>query len=132
MSYIDNNKPLVSVCMITYNHENFIKDAIEGILMQKTSFPIELIIGEDCSTDNTRKIVKDYEEKYPEIIFAQYSEKNLGMINNFLNVLQAARGKYIALCEGDDYWTDPLKLQKQVDFLEANPEYVICANRTKV
>ncbi len=123
MSYIDNNKPLVSVCMITYNHENLIKDAIEGILMQKTSFPIELIIGEDCSTDNTRKIVEDYEEKYPEIIFAQYSEKNLGMINNFLKVLQAARGKYIALCEGDDYWIDPLKLQKQVDFLEANPDY---------
>jgi len=70
--------------MITYNHENFIKDAIEGILMQKTSFPIELIIGEDCSTDNTRKIVEDYEEKYPNLIFAQYSEKNLGMMNNFL------------------------------------------------
>jgi len=118
MSYIDNNKPLVSVCMITYNHENLIKNAIEGILMQKTSFPVELIIGEDCSTDNTRKIVEDYVEKYPEIIFAQYSEKNLGMINNFLNVLQAARGKYIALCEGDDYWIDPYKLQKQVDLLE--------------
>jgi glycosyltransferase involved in cell wall biosynthesis len=118
--------------MITYNHENFIKDAIEGILMQKTSFPIELIIGEDCSTDNTRKIVKDYEEKYPEIIFAQYSEKNLGMINNFLNVLQAARGKYIALCEGDDYWTDPLKLQKQVDFLEWNKEYSGCAHACEI
>lgn len=127
MSYIDNNKPLVSVCMITYNHENFIKNAIEGILMQKTSFPIELIIGEDCSTDNTRKIVEDYEGKYPNLIFAQYSEKNLGMMNNFFNVLQAARGKYIALCEGDDYWTDPLKLQKQVDFMEENPDCVICA-----
>ena len=100
--------------------ENFIKDAIEGILMQKTSFPIELIIGEDCSTDNTRKIVEDYEEKYPNLIFAQYSEKNLGMMNNFFNVLQAAVGKYIALCEGNDYWTDPLKLQKQVYFLEEN------------
>jgi len=131
MSYIDNNKPLVSVCMITYNHENLIKDAIEGILMQKTSFPIELIIGEDCSTDNTRKIVEDYEEKYPEIIFAQYSEKNLGMINNFLNVLQAARGKYIALCEGDDYWIDPLKLQKQVDFLEVNPDCSLCFHASK-
>lgn len=120
MSYIDNNKPLVSVCMITYNHEKYIKDAIEGILMQKTSFPIELIIGEDCSTENTRKIVEDYAEKYPNLIFAQYSEKNLDMMNNFFNVLQAVRSKYIALCEGDDYWTDPLKLQKQVDFLANN------------
>ena len=117
------HNPLVSVCMITYNHEKYIRDAIEGVLIQKTNFPIELIIGEDCSTDNTRKIVKEYEAKYPEIIIAQYPEINRGMMNNFATVLQSVRGKYIALCEGDDYWIDPYKLQKQVDFLEENPDY---------
>lgn len=121
--------PVVSVCMITYNHESYICEAIEGVLMQKTSFPIELIIGEDCSTDNTRKIVREYEERYPEIIKAQYPEKNRGMINNFLTVLQSASGKYIAYCEGDDYWTDPFKLQKQVDFLEENKKYSFCCHR---
>lgn len=124
--------PVVSVCMITYNHEKFISEAIEGVLMQKTNFPIELIIGEDCSTDNTRKIVKEYEKKYPEIIVAQYPQTNLGMMKNFTSVLQSARGKYIALCEGDDYWTDPLKLQKQVDFLERNTDYGLVFAKVKV
>jgi glycosyltransferase involved in cell wall biosynthesis len=123
--------PVVSVCMITYNHESYIRKAIEGVLMQKTNFPIELIIGEDCSTDNTRKIVRKYESEYPEIIVAQYPETNRGMMKNFTTVLHSARGKYIALCEGDDYWTDPYKLQKQVDFLEANPEYGICFTYSK-
>jgi glycosyltransferase involved in cell wall biosynthesis len=123
--------PVVSVCMITYNHESYIREAIEGVLMQKTNFPIELIIGEDCSTDNTRKIVREYENKYPEIIVAQYPETNRGMMKNFTTVLQSARGKYIALCEGDDYWTDPLKLQKQVDFLEENPDCSFCFHASK-
>lgn len=104
--------------------ENFIKDAIEGILMQKTSFPIELIIGEYCSTDNTRKIVEDYEEKYPEIIFAQYSEKNLGMMNNFLTCCRA-RGKYTALCEGFDYWIDPPQATKAGRFFGYQLKYII-------
>ena len=117
------DNPLVSVCMITFNHESYIREAIEGVLMQKINFTIELIIGEDCSTDNTRKIVKEYEALYPEIIVAQYPETNRGMMRNFTSVLQSARGKYIALCEGDDFWTDPLKLQKQVDFLESNHDY---------
>jgi len=127
-----HNKKLVSVCMITYNHEKYIKDAIEGVLMQKTNFPIELIIGEDCSNDYTRNIVKEYETNYPEIIYAQYPSTNRGMIINFFTVLQSAKGKYIALCEGDDYWTDPYKLQKQVDFLEHNPEYSMCAHNAIV
>jgi glycosyltransferase involved in cell wall biosynthesis len=118
--------PFVSVCMITYNHEKYISEAIEGVITQKTNFRFELIIGEDCSTDNTRYIVKEYESKYPEIIVGQYPSQNRGLYKNFLTVLQSARGKYIALCEGDDYWTDPYKLQKQVDFLEANPEYSMC------
>ena len=123
---------MVSVCMITYNHESYIAQAIEGVLMQKTNFPIELIIGEDCSTDCTRNAVVDYAEKYPEIIKLQLPNKNKGMIRNFVETMQVAEGKYIALCEGDDYWTDPYKLQKQVDFLEANEEYSICFHPVKI
>lgn len=126
------NNIVVSVCMITYNHEIFIREAIEGILMQKTDFPIELIIGEDCSTDNTRNIVLEYASKYPNIIRPLLPDSNLGMMKNFIVTMQAALGKYIALCEGDDYWTDPYKLQKQVDFLEANEEYSICFHPVKV
>lgn len=117
-----SNNPLVSVCLITYNHEAFISQAIEGILIQKTNFPIELIIGEDCSIDETRKICIAYQQKYPKIIRVLPREKNLGVMFNFINTLSNCRGKYIAMCEGDDYWTDPLKLQKQINFLEANPE----------
>jgi glycosyltransferase involved in cell wall biosynthesis len=106
--------------MITYNHEPFIAKAIEGVLMQKTRFDIELIIGEDCSTDNTRKICIDYKERYPDLIRLQLPDKNKGMMQNFKDVLEAATGKYIALCEGDDYWTDPYKLQKQVTILESD------------
>lgn len=127
-----NDEIIVSICMITYNHEKFISEAIEGVLMQKTTFPIELIIGEDCSTDNTRKIVAEYAEKYPEIIRPLLPEKNLGMMKNFIDTMQAATGTYIALCEGDDYWTDPYKLQKQVDFLEANEEYSICFHNVQI
>lgn len=114
---------MVSVCMITYNHKAYIREAIEGVLMQKTNFLFELIIGEDCSKDNTRAIVQEYEKKYQDMIKAQYPETNRGMMNNFFAVLQSAQGKYIAICDGDDYWTDPYKLQKQVDFLEVNPDY---------
>jgi glycosyltransferase involved in cell wall biosynthesis len=123
---------IVSICMITYNHENFIREAIEGVLMQKTTFPIELIIGEDCSTDKTRHIVREYAEKYPEIIRPLLPEKNLGVKDNFIQTLQACTGKYIALCEGDDYWIDPYKLQKQVDFLEANEDFSICFHNVKI
>jgi glycosyltransferase involved in cell wall biosynthesis len=108
--------------MITYNHASFIAQAIEGVLMQKCNFPIELIIGEDCSTDKTRQICEQYGEKFSEIKLLP-SNSNLGVSCNFIRTLQACTGKYIAFCEGDDYWTDPYKLQKQVDFFEANPEY---------
>jgi glycosyltransferase involved in cell wall biosynthesis len=113
----------VSVSMITYNHEKFIAQAVESVLMQKANFEYELVIGEDCSTDNTRQILLEYQKKYPDKIRLLLPEKNLGMPKNAINTLQASRGQYIAALEGDDYWTDPLKLQKQVDFLEANPEY---------
>ncbi|MEN9919885.1 MAG: Spermidine N(1)-acetyltransferase [Bacteroidota bacterium] len=123
---------LVSVFMLAYNHENFIKQAIEGIVTQKTNFSFELIIGEDCSTDNTRNLCIEYRNKYPEIIKLILPEKNLGAAANSVNVLNACKGKYIAFCEGDDYWTDPNKLQKQVDFMESNPDYSIIYHRVNI
>jgi glycosyltransferase involved in cell wall biosynthesis len=121
----------VSICMITYNHEPYIKQAIEGVLMQKCNFPIELIIGEDCSTDKTRQICKDFELKHSEIKLLP-SETNIGMMQNFIKTLQACTSKYIAFCEGDDYWTDPYKLQKQVDFLESNADYGLIYTNHKI
>lgn len=111
---------MVSVCMITYNHEKYIGQAIEGVLLQKCNFPIELVIGEDCSTDSTRKICEEY-QRNNNIIKLLPSENNLGVIPNFIRTLSSCKGKYIAFCEGDDYWIDPLKLQKQADYLEKNP-----------
>jgi len=108
----------VSVCLTTYNHERFVRQAIESVLMQETDFDYELVIGEDCSTDGTRAIVRDYAAYYPELIRPLLQERNQGMISNFVAVLKACRGQYVALLEGDDYWTDTLKLQKQVHFLE--------------
>lgn len=113
----------VSICMITYNHGKFIAQAIESVLMQKTNFDYEIVIGEDCSTDNTREIVVSYAKKYPNKVKSILNEKNIGPIPNFVKTLNMCRGKYIAMLEGDDYWTDPYKLQKQVNFLEGNPEY---------
>lgn len=122
-------EPLVSIVTITYNHEPYIRKCIEGVLMQKVNFLIEFIIAEDCSTDGTLAICKEYAEKYPELIRLITSENNVGAIANERRAMKAAKGKYIAFCEGDDYWTDPLKLQKQVDFLEKNPEYSVCFTR---
>ena len=121
---------MVSVSMITYNHERFIADAIEGIVAQKTNFPFELVIGEDCSTDNTRAICIDYQKKYPDIIRLRLPESNQGMMLNWINNINSGQGKYIALCDGDDYWTDPYKLQKQFDFMEANPDFALCSHAT--
>ncbi len=119
--------PLVSVGIITYNHEKYIRQCLEGVMMQKTNFPFEVIIGEDCSTDNTRSIIQEFEAKYPGIIKPIYHEKNVGGARNAYEFCYAhVKGKYIAMCEGDDYWTDPYKLQKQVDFLEQNPDCVMC------
>ena len=115
-------EPLVSVNMITYNHAPYIAQAIEGVLQQKGNFPVELVIGEDCSTDGTREIVLEYQKKHPDIIRVITSDKNVGMIKNGSRTQKACRGKYIAFCEGDDYWHHPYKLQKQVDYLESHPE----------
>ena len=115
--------PLVSVAMITYNHENYISQAIQGVLNQQTAFPYELVVGEDCSLDNTRQIVLDFQQRFPHRMRAITSPRNVGGHQNVLRVQQACRGKYIAVCEGDDYWHNPQKLQIQVNFLEANPDY---------
>jgi glycosyltransferase involved in cell wall biosynthesis len=116
--------PLVSVVMITYNHEPYIAQAIEGVVSQETDFPIELVIGEDCSTDRTREIVLDYQRRYPEIIRVIYSEKNVGMHANSRRTILAARGGYIAFCEGDDWWHRKDKLQIQVRALDADSRLV--------
>ena len=116
------NAPLVSVKMITFNHAPFIAQAIEGVLRQKTKFPFELVIGEDCSIDGTREIAYRYQEKYPDIIRIVTSDQNVGMKKNGYRTTKACNGKYIAFCEGDDYWHHPGKIQKQVDYLEANPD----------
>ena len=127
--------PLVSICSITYNHAPYIRQCLDGFLMQKTNFKYEIIIHDDASTDGTAEIIKEYAEKYPDLITPifqtenQYSKGLRGFYARF--VYPRAKGKYIALCEGDDYWTDPLKLQKQVDFLESHPDYVMCWQQCK-
>lgn len=140
---IDNSatlEPLVSVCVQTYQHGDFIKDCLDGILMQEANFPYEILLGEDESTDGTREICVEYAKKYPDKIrlFLHHRINNIKINGqptgrfNFIYNLYNARGKYIAFCEGDDYWTDPLKLQKQVDFLEANPDYSLCFHKVKL
>lgn len=129
MQYTNNMKntePLVSIDCITYNHEAFISEAIESFLMQKTDFTFEVLIHDDASTDQTANIIRKYEKKHPDIIKPIYQKENqysqdVEISRQFQ--FPRARGKYIAFCEGDDYWTDPYKLQKQVDFLEAHPDH---------
>ena len=120
--------PYVAVFMVTYNHEQYIRQAIEGVIMQMTNFKIRLYIGEDCSKDNTKGICLSYAEKYPEIITLICTEVNNLSVNieNIWRATLSSGAKYIAFCEGDDYWIDNLKLQKQVDFLDANPDYSMC------
>ncbi|MCR9183625.1 MAG: glycosyltransferase [Flavobacteriaceae bacterium] len=134
-------RPLLSVRFMIFNNEDFIREAIEGILIQKTDFHIEVVVGDDFSTDNTLEIVKSYSntenitfkilERKP---FDSYwkNRKGKGRIYNFIDILNNCEGKYIALLDGDDYWTDPLKLQKQVDFLEGNPEVAISFHRANL
>jgi len=116
----------VSVNMITYNHGKTISQAIESVLMQQVNFDYEIIIGEDCSNDNTRDIIIDYHKKYPDKIRLLLHERNVGAINNEIQVYKACQGEYIAWLEGDDYWTSPHKLQKQADFLDNHPECASC------
>ena len=124
-------QPKVSVPMITYNHEKFVAQAIESVLMQETDFPVELVIGEDCSTDSTRKIVQEYAARYPNAIRALLPEHNLGMMPNAIATLTACRGEYLALLEGDDYWTHAAKLKKQVAAMESHPDWALCFHRVR-
>lgn len=130
-----SERPLVSICCVTYNHAPFIRKCLDGFLMQETSFPIEILIHDDASTDGTDGIIMEYSEKYPDLFYPLFESENqysLGHQNemDFYNY-RRARGKYIAYCEGDDYWTDPHKLQKQVDFMEFHPDYSVCFHRCK-
>lgn len=124
--------PVLSVCLITYNHSKYIRQSIDAVLMQTANFPWELIIADDNSTDGTRNILLEYKEKHPDRIKLILQEKNVGASKNWYDMITSPQSKYIALCEGDDYWTDPLKLQKQVDFLEANADFVACFHPIKV
>lgn len=124
------NTPLVSICCITYNHAPFIRQCLDGFLMQK-GVNYEILIHDDCSTDGTTEIVKEYAAKYPDLIFPLYETENQYSKGVWIDGFNCrrAKGKYIAYCEGDDYWTDPLKLQKQVEFMESHPEYSVCFAR---
>lgn len=132
---MSRDKPLVSICCITFNHENFIDQAIKGFLQQITNFEIEIIIHDDASSDNTAEIIQGYANKYPGLIVPiiqtvnQHSQGKKPLLDF---VFPLAAGKYIAVCEGDDYWIDPHKLQKQVDFLNQNSGYSFCFHKAEV
>ena len=124
------DKTLVSIICTSYNHEDFIAEAIDSFLMQKTEFEFEILIHDDASTDRTADIIREYEEKYPDLIKPIYQIENQhtkGVLVELINHDRAI-GKYIAVCEGDDYWTSPYKLQKQVDYMEAHPECSMCVH----
>ena len=126
------NEPLVAIHCLVYNHEPYLRDCFEGFVMQQTNFPFVAIVHDDASTDGSAAIIREYEEKYPHIFKPIYETENQyskrdGSLDRIMNAaIDATGAKYVAMCEGDDYWTDPLKLQKQVDFMEANPEYGLC------
>ncbi|HMH32107.1 MAG TPA: glycosyltransferase [Puia sp.] len=129
------DSPRCAVWMVTYNHEKYIAEAIESVLKQETSFTYKLFIGDDCSSDSTTDICRIYSERYPDKIDLVVNEKNRGAHGNgvrtYHRCLQSG-AEYLALCEGDDYWTDPHKLQKQIGFLESNRDYAICFHNSKI
>lgn len=122
-------KVKVSVLMLTYNHEKYIADAIESVVKQQADFPFELVIGEDRSTDNTARICREYQEKYPDLIKLTINEENLGLQENFIRTYNQCSGEYMAICEGDDFWINKHKLQIQADFLDQHKEYSACFHR---
>ena len=134
----NQQKYLVAIKCITYNHEKYLADALEGFVMQKTNFPFVAIVHDDASTDGTADILRQYAEKYPDIIHPIYETENQyskhdGSLGRIMDAAVAATGaKYIAMCEGDDYWTDPYKLQKQVDFLDSHPDYSMCFHGAEI
>lgn len=123
----DSNHPKVSIWSITYNHGKFIEECLEGILKQQTTFDFELIIGDDASTDRTSEVLRNYQSKFPKTIKPLIQDKNVGVFENSIcKVLPRLKAKYVAICEGDDYWIDPLKLQKQFDYMESHPNCSMC------
>lgn len=130
-----NSKIVVSICCLAYNHAPYIRQCLEGFVMQKCDFAFEVLVHDDASTDKTAEIIKEYQNKYPGIIKPIYQTENKyskGVKVTTELQFPRAKGKYIAICEGDDYWTDPYKLQKQVDFLEANPDFVLTSSNAKI
>ena len=125
--------PKLSVILITYNHEKYIEKALDAVLSQLTDFPFEIVIGDDCSPDDTKNIIREYRDKYPDIIRIVHREKNTGRPTlNVYETTMKCRGDYLAYLEGDDYWTDSDKLQKQMDFLNEHPEYIACTHSHKM
>ena len=123
------DQPLVSVCLITYNHENYIRQAIDSILMQEVDFPWEIIIADDASSDRTQNIIREYHQKYPDLIKPNLKKKNVGAGLNFVELINSAKGKFVAYLEGDDYWTSPLKLQLQYDYMEKHKNISLCYHK---
>lgn len=129
------NEPLVSISCLAFNHEKFIRKALDGFVMQETNFPFEILIHDDASTDGTAEIIQEYQSRFPELIKPIYQKENQwkkGLRGSAVHNFPRAKGKYIALCEGDDYWTDPTKLQRQVDFLESHADYVLVSENALV
>ena len=122
-SWVRNiDEPLVSIHCLAYNHELYISQALDSFLMQESDFGFEIVIGEDCSSDKTCQIIKEYQAKYPQLIKLITSDKNVGMQENYIRTMKACKGKYIAICDGDDYWSDKYKLQIQIDEMKKYPE----------
>lgn len=126
-----NSYPLVSVCLITYNHVEYIEQTLESIFSQEVNFPWELVIADDCSNDGTRDKILEYKNRYPGLVRLILQEKNVGASRNWLDLILSSKSKYIAYIEGDDYWTDPLKLKKQVSYLETHHNCALCFHRVK-
>ncbi|MCY7350558.1 MAG: glycosyltransferase [Cytophagaceae bacterium] len=124
--------PRVSVYCITYNHGPFIGQALDSFLAQQTTFDVEIVVGDDASGDNTQAVLLDYQRRFPEKIKLLLNQTNRGAIHNFMDTYHACRGEYVATCEGDDYWTDPHKLQKQVDFMDQHPDFSMCFHNAEV
>ena len=129
---MENDDTMVTVVCITYKHEEFIAQALDSFLMQKTNFKFKIFVGEDCGPDGTADIIREYAAKYPDVIVPFLREKNMGAQRNLVDMCQQATSPYIAFCEGDDYWVDEYKLQKQVDYMEAHPELRVCCTQTEV
>ena len=135
---INYTKPLVVIRCLVYNHDSYLRECLEGFVMQQTNFPFVAIVHDDASTDNSAAIIREYEEKYPDIIKPIYETENQyskhdGSLGRIINAaVDATKAKYVAMCEGDDYWTDPLKLQKQIDILEANESLMLCCTNCSV